>query len=99
MGKSSRSKGRHKLFNRAYDKASLIQPGAKSTLTDKEDAELRRYLYRKPVVAVPCQICTRPTQDRDRTHQGVPRGVRVCGPCLYNKPPDWGKEKTPDAVL
>jgi hypothetical protein len=94
MVEKSRGKGKHRLFSRAYNKASLIQPGAKSPLTAEEDAELRKYLYRKPVVEVSCQICTRPTQDRDRTHQGVPRGVRVCGPCLYNKPPEWGRDVT-----
>lgn len=82
MGKKS---GRHKLFERAYNKAALIQPGQASTLSEEEEAELRRYLYPRPFPGqVPCQKCQEPTLDADRVKPArCAPGVRICGLCCW----------------
>jgi hypothetical protein len=74
--------GRHKLFNRAYDKAVLRMP-----LTETEEKELLRYLYARPFKTVPCQKCEHLTRDKDRSGKPyfLPRGIRMCGPCCEGR--------------
>lgn len=81
----AKKSGRHKLFDRAYNKAALIQSGQPSTLTPEEDAELKRYLYPRPFPGqVPCQQCGEPTLDADRVKPArCQPGVRICGICCY----------------
>ena len=76
---------RHKLFERAYKKAILIQPGQASTLTPEEHDELMRYLYPRPFPGqVPCQKCSEPTIDTDRKKPArCAPGVRICGICCW----------------
>ena len=83
MGK--RSGGKQKLFDRAYHKATLIQPGQDSTLTPEEHAELMRRLYKPFPGEVPCRKCGNPTLDQDRTRPArCQRGVRICGLCCWH---------------
>lgn len=82
MGK--KSGGKHKLFDRAYHKATLIQPGQASTLTTEEHAELMRYLYKPFPGEIPCQTCKSPTLDQDRTNPARCKpGIRICGLCCW----------------
>lgn len=77
--------GKHKLFDRAYHKATLIQPGQPSTLTPEEDAELRRYLYKPFPGQVPCTKCGAPTLDADRKKPArCAPGIRICGICCWH---------------
>ena len=78
--------GRHKLFDRAYDKAVIGMP-----LTEAEEAELHRYIYARPLKLVPCQKCEHPTRDKDRSGKPyfLPREVRMCGPCCDGKTDFW----------
>jgi hypothetical protein len=78
--------GSHKLFNRAYHKATLIQPGQASTLTPEEHDELMRYLYPRPHPGqVPCTKCGAPTIDKDREKPArCAPGVRICGVCCWH---------------
>ena len=81
----SKNKG---LFGRAYNKAAaMTKPGGSDTLSREEKEALFYHLYggRNTFKITSCQVCKEPTQDRDRTHQGVPAGIRVCGPCMYRK--------------
>jgi len=85
---------KHQLFSKAYDKASTIKAGGKNTLSEEEEVELKKFLYRKEFKEADCHICGRKALNRDRTKQGIPVGLRICGPCLFNKPPEWGKESS-----
>jgi hypothetical protein len=78
--------GRHKLFNRAYDKAVIGMQ-----LTETEDQELRRYIYARPFKIVPCQVCKHETHDKDRDGKPffLPKGIRMCGPCCERKTDFW----------
>ena len=80
--------GRHKLFNRAYDKAAVGLD-----LNEAEDRELRRYIYARPFKTVPCQMCRRETRDKDRDGKPyfMPKGIRMCGPCCEGKKGFWKK--------
>ena len=82
MGKNPR---RLKLFDRAFHKAALIQPGDPNPLTLEEGAELTRYLYPRPFPGqVPCQQCGGPTLDADRKKPARCKpGVRICGICCW----------------
>lgn len=76
--------GADKLFSRAYNKAAMMQPGQASALTEEEEAELRKYLYKAFPGDVPCQECGSPTLDQDRIKPAIcPHGLRICGYCCW----------------
>jgi hypothetical protein len=81
----AKKSARHKLFERAYNKAALIQPGQVSTLTQEEHDELMRRLYPRPHPGqVPCTQCGAPTIDADRKKPArCAPGVRICGVCCW----------------
>lgn len=85
-----RKKSKSRLFDKAYKKASLMQPGDQNPLTENENRELLRQLYPFPEKYVKCQICGRETKDINRPE--LHEGVRVCGSCLCGKSPSEAKK-------